>query len=144
LFRRINFGGKRINFSNSQAFFGVACCLNKGEKDKLNVFNQGKELLKEKLNVTYLLKAYLDIEKLKYILMSREQLILFELIENPKVDLNLINEKSMKIDTLGEFLLNKQNLKDCDRSEIDKIFEKVLVNEDVVSRKILLAHYESI
>jgi hypothetical protein len=77
-------------------------------------------------------------------MMSREQLVLFELIENPKIDINLLNEKSVKIDTLGEYLLNKQNLLNCNRSEIYKIFENLHTKEDSITKKILQIHYDSL
>ncbi len=144
MLKKVNFGGGKITFNDFQAFFGIKCCSNVADKDKLEIFEHGRDLIKERLNVNSLIKAFLDIEKLKYVLMTSDQLVLFEMIENPKINLNFLHEKSKNIDTLAEYLLNKRNLIDYERSEIDKLFEKVLVNEDIISKKILLAHCESI
>ncbi len=120
------------------------CCYKSTVKEKVKIFDHGKQLLKEKLNITNLIKAYLDIEKLKYVLMSADQLVLFELIQNPKIDLDLLNENSKKIDTLAEYMLNKKNISNYNKDEVHKFFEKVIANEDLISKKILLAHSESI
>jgi hypothetical protein len=120
------------------------CCYKSKFKEKVKIFDHGRQLLKEKLNITNLIKAYLDIEKLKYVLMSADQLVLFELIQNPKIDLDLLNEKSKKIDTLAEYMLNRKNIASYNKDEVHKIFEKVIANEDLLSKKILLAHSESL
>ncbi len=144
MLKKVNLGGGKITFNHFQAFFGIYCCSKIADKDKLEIFEHGRDLIKERLNVNSLIKAFLDIEKLKYVLMTSEQLVLFEIIENPRINLNCFHENSKNIDTLAEYLLNKRNLVDYERSEIDKLFEKVVVNEDIISKKILLAHCESI
>ena len=113
-------------------------------KEKIKVYDHATKLLREKLNITNLIKAYLDIEKLKYVLMSSDQLILFELIENPKIDLDLLNEKSKKIDTLAEYLLNKKNINQYNKNELNIFFEKLITSDDLISKKIILAHSESL
>jgi hypothetical protein len=135
-----------IEFNHFQALFCINymfCCYKKQEREKVNIFKLGVEKLKEKLNVTCLFKAYLDIEKLKYITMNTDQLVLFELVKNPKVNTNMIQKESTKIDTLTEFLLNKNNLHKLQRKEIDEYFERILKDSSEISKKILLCHSES-
>jgi len=134
---------KKLKFNHFQALFCVGmvdCCYNKQVKQKIKIFDRGMKMLKEKLNITNLIKAYLDIEKLKYILMSSDQLVLFELIKNPKLVVG--PENSKKVDSLRDYLLNKDNIKKYERQEIDQFFERVLKENDPISKKILSVHSE--
>ena len=132
-------------FSHFQAMFCLmmSCCYKKEFSEKIKIFNYGINVLKQKLNVTNLIKVFLDLEKLKYVLMTEDQLVLFELIKNPKIDVDLLQENSKNIDTLKNYLVNKDNILKYNRSEIDVCFERLFRKGDLLSKKILLAHTEN-
>jgi len=132
-----------IAFNDFQALFCFSyfkCCYRKQVKKSAKLFTFGVTLLKEKLDVTSLIKAYQDIDKIKYVFMTTEQLILFDLIKNPKLEVDMQHQDSKNIETLRDYMLNQKNLRKYDKAEIELLFSKLLKEEDIISKKILLAH----
>ena len=94
---------------------------------------KGKNLIKQKLDISYILRKFYEIDKLKMLLLNEKQYNLFEylpkpvILKNSKISLTnnknakFINAESNEISKIKKMHISYQNiLKQNDISDMDK------------------------
>jgi hypothetical protein len=116
-----------IKFSNSEILFLNFCrfCIkNKRLKRKNDLFQMGEEKLEEMFEVFYLMKKFEEVEKLKTIMMNKQQLALFNLSSQEMISPYSENLNNCEFSKLKEFQSNPEKMND----EIDRF--KDTLNDD--------------
>ncbi|EAR99917.1 transmembrane protein, putative (macronuclear) [Tetrahymena thermophila SB210] len=100
-----------LSFSDSVLYYLFPCPKRiKVKKNKIDFCNQ---IISEQFDGVYILKKLLELEKLKAILLSEEQLKLFEYIPKPVIDdQSVADYASLKFQKSQKQFLNSNNLED--------------------------------
>jgi len=129
---------KIIRFSNWEIIYLNLCCRrikNKKLKRKYELYKIGEEKLENMLEIYNLLEKLEEIEKLKVILLNKQQLGLFNFMSSEKISLYSDNLKNSQLNELREFQKNEDKL----NIEIEKFRDILNHNEeylDAVDRRL--------
>lgn len=90
-----------LSLSLFQKFFAKLCTSFFLSHRRVNFFLKGSALLKEKLDIINIIREFIDLSRLKQLLLTPEQLILFNLVYKPEISLDKDeNINSYKLDLL--------------------------------------------
>ena len=117
---------------------------NKVYQNKYKRIMTGKKVLEEKLDISYLLKKFYEIDKLKMLLLNENQFQLFDYLPKPvilrnfKIDLGNINSnfsnyestddvmyKAKKISEAFQNIMKQNELSNIDKKLIDLLDDNV-------------------
>jgi len=130
-----------LHFSFLQSIFCanfIECCYDKKERLRINNFNQVSEVIKEQLNVTTILKLVKEIELIKFLLLTKDQLLVVESISSLKLDIS----KEVKNYNLRSYLLKKEKILDIPKSEFEAIIERLAKENKPISDKVAQSYIE--
>lgn len=119
----------RLEFNFFDKILCVPICSRWSSAKKFNIislFNKGKKTIQKYLNVIFLLRMINEYQKLKNILLTKEQYTLFNLVNKPILS-NFSN---------GEIFLFDYN-DDMNLEELEKDIQVLNDDEDEISKKIM-------
>ncbi len=144
----INIKERKLNFKNMEILNSFYCCYllcrSKNLKDKNIIYNYSYKNLNQYTDYLQSIKNFQDLTKLKYILLSTEQILSFQFLSNPsKMEFGIhhdiqeyaraFDEKVYKRETAIEIFnyfhkkIQDDNLSDFDK-KIWNIFDKKMKN----------------
>lgn len=112
-------------------------------KKKVKILNQGVREIDMRLDIHYVLKKFIEIDKLIGVLFDREQIILFDNLPKPELSLKGL-EYISDGKPVPRSLLRKSTIKDKELTEEEKIEEarriiRSKVEKTVIDKKLLEA-----